>query len=124
MLDMYKRLKEARKDASGFTLIELLIVIVILGVLAGIVVFAVTAFNKDGQQAACKADKKNVEIALEAYYAKHSSRPASGDYAPLTNNTSQYLKEKPSTAHYSFTWNASTGVVSVGAGTDGPPANC
>jgi general secretion pathway protein G len=96
---------------------------VILGVLAGIVVFAVSAFNKDGQLSACKADKKNVEIALEAYYAKNSSRPASGNYAPLTAPAAQYLKEAPSTAHYSFSWDAN-GVVSVGAGTDGPPAGC
>ena len=42
---MYKRIRDARKNESGFTLIELLIVIVILGVLAGIVVFAVAGIN-------------------------------------------------------------------------------
>ena len=67
---MQRRIREVKRDQSGFTLIELLIVIVILGVLAAIVVFAVSAFNKNGQQAACKADFKNVEIADEAYFAK------------------------------------------------------
>src|SRR5437879_5074725 len=67
---MFQRVREARQNESGFTLIELLIVIVILGVLAGIVVFAVQAFNDDGKVSACKADKKNVEIATEAFYAK------------------------------------------------------
>jgi prepilin-type N-terminal cleavage/methylation domain-containing protein len=89
---MYKRLLSARENESGFTLIELLIVIVILGVLAGIVVFAVGAFNDDGKAAACKADKKNVEIAAEAFYAKaspHKFPAASGDLVPL------YLKEAP-----------------------------
>ena len=41
--------REARKNQNGFTLIELLIVIVILGVLAGIVVFAVAAFTDRGK---------------------------------------------------------------------------
>src|SRR4051812_41769259 len=38
--DMYKRLQQSRSE-EGFTLIELLIVIIILGILAAIVVFAV-----------------------------------------------------------------------------------
>ena len=36
----FRRTRARLKDESGFTLIELLIVIVILGVLAGIVVFS------------------------------------------------------------------------------------
>jgi len=83
---MRQRIREIRKNDKGFTLIELLIVIVILGVLAGIVVFAVQAFNNDGVVAACKSDMKNVEIADEAFFAKtgaHASNVAalvSGGY--------------------------------------------
>ena len=47
---MLEQLRKAREEESGFTLIELLIVIVILGVLAGIVVFAVSAFTDGGQR--------------------------------------------------------------------------
>lgn len=65
------RLDAGRQD--GFTLIELLIVIVILGVLAGIVVFAVGGITDRGDTAACKSDKKTLEVAQEAYYAKFSS---------------------------------------------------
>src|SRR4051812_12540500 len=65
---MYERFRAASKssDDSGFTLIELLIVIIILGVLAGIVVFAVGGITDRGAKSACKADIKNVEIASEA----------------------------------------------------------
>jgi general secretion pathway protein G len=73
---MLERIREARRNESGFTLIELLIVIVILGVLAGIVVFAVSGINDDSKTSACKSDKKNVEIAAEAYYAQNKSYPA------------------------------------------------
>jgi general secretion pathway protein G len=90
---MLKRLREIRSDEAGFTLIELLIVVVILGVLSGIVVFAVGQFNNDGVTAACRADKKNVEIADEAMFAKTNAHAAST--AALV--TAGYLKEAPPT---------------------------
>src|SRR3982751_1218460 len=61
----------ARKNDAGFTLIELLIVIIILGLLAGIAVFGVDAFKNDGKDAACNANKKNLEVAAQAFYAKN-----------------------------------------------------
>jgi general secretion pathway protein G len=124
MLERLNALRDERKSQKGFTLIELLIVIVILGVLAGIVVFAVGAFNNDGQLAACKADKKNVEIAIEAYYAQTGSRPASGVYTQLTATPAQYLKEAPNSPHYAFTWDANGNVTAVAGSTDGPPSGC
>jgi general secretion pathway protein G len=69
---MLKRLQEARKNEKGFTLIELLIVIVILGVLAGIVVFAVGGITNKGNASACKSDVKNVTVAVEAWYANQT----------------------------------------------------
>ena len=109
MHNMLERLREARRSgANGFTLIELLTVIVILGVLAGIVVFAVSAFNNDGKAAACNSDSKNVEIAEEAYYAK-SNPHVYTDIATLVS--SGYLKEAPSTANYTISVNTTTGAV-------------
>jgi general secretion pathway protein G len=43
---------------SGFTLIELLIVIVILGILAGIAIFAVQAFQDDAKTACNNANTR------------------------------------------------------------------
>ena len=74
---MLQRLRAARQNDKGFTLVELLIVIVILGVLAGIVVFAVNGITDRGEVAACKADVKTVQVASEAYNAK--SRQLRGD---------------------------------------------
>jgi general secretion pathway protein G len=103
-----QRLAEARKNQSGFTLIELLIVIVILGVLAGIVVFAVAAFTSDGKTTACKADKKSVEVAAEAFRAKTGAYPAAA--ADLTNAPA-YLKSWPNSPDYTITIANGTGVV-------------
>ena len=58
---------------EGFTLIELLIVIVILGILATVVVFSVRGITDQGQENACAADAKTLEVALEAYYAKYGN---------------------------------------------------
>jgi general secretion pathway protein G len=111
---MLEEIRKVRNDESGFTLIELLIVIVILGVLSGIVVFAVSAFNGDGKAVACKSDVKNVEIASEAFYAKSvpQAYPAAGDPGLTALKAAGYLKEVPSTTNgYTITL-AAGGVVS------------
>jgi general secretion pathway protein G len=80
---MLQRLRETRKGDAGFTLIELLMVIVILGVLAGIVVFAVNGITDRGQVSACKAEIKTVQVAQEAYYAKTTPGAYAADAAAL-----------------------------------------
>ena len=59
-----------RRDDRGFTLVELLIVIVILGVLATITVFAVRGITDQGEESACAAEWKNLETAQEANMAQ------------------------------------------------------
>jgi type II secretion system protein G len=95
-----------READGGFTLIELLIVIVILGILAAIVVFAVGSATSDSKVSACKADKNNVDTALEAYKAKNGVYPSGADTAAvigvLTATTTPggpFLKSAPGTTN-------------------------
>jgi prepilin-type N-terminal cleavage/methylation domain-containing protein len=81
----------ATTDESGFTLIELLIVIVVLGILAGIVVFGVGTFKADAEASACNTDKKTTSVAAEAFLAKTGAAPA--NVAALTGGG--YLKAAP-----------------------------
>jgi prepilin-type N-terminal cleavage/methylation domain-containing protein len=72
-----QRIQAIRANDDGFTLIELLIVIVVLGILAGIVVFGVATFRQDAEAAACNANSKTVSVAADAYAAKNGAAPAS-----------------------------------------------
>ena len=56
---------------QGFTLVELLIVIVILGILATITVFAVRGITDKGTTSACRSDQKTIETAVESYFAQY-----------------------------------------------------
>jgi len=59
----------------GFTLVELLIVIVIMGILAGIVVFAVGNLSSNAKTNACATEKATVGTAAEAYKAQMGVYP-------------------------------------------------
>jgi prepilin-type N-terminal cleavage/methylation domain-containing protein len=113
MLNRLLAARETRRNESGFTLIELLIVIVILGVLAGIVVFSVRGISDRGDKSACQANLKTAEVAVEAYYAKNAANPAS-----LAALVPDYLKSDPSAATVDakqrVAYTAATGAVAGG----------
>jgi prepilin-type N-terminal cleavage/methylation domain-containing protein len=56
-------------DDSGFTLVELLLVIVVIGILAATVIFALGSVTGQSAEAACNSDAKTAEVAVQAYVA-------------------------------------------------------
>ena len=74
-------IEESKGKNKGFTLIELLIVIVILGILAAVTVFAVRGITDKGTTNACASDKATVATAVEAYFAQYG-----GTYIPYTGH--------------------------------------
>jgi general secretion pathway protein G len=68
---------------SGFTLIELLIVIVVLGILAATVIFALTGITGQSTTAACQSDAKTYEVAVAAF---ENSPSNSSNNAPTSTD--------------------------------------
>jgi general secretion pathway protein G len=100
---MVQRIRKLQNDGEGgFTLIELLIVIVVLGILAGIVVLGLGTFRDDATTAACKADAKQVQIASDAWMASPSN-PAGTPGADVPFFvTKKLLKAEPTSTGWTY----------------------
>jgi len=70
------RADDKSRVEHGFTLVELLIVVAILGILSGIVVFAVGNLTATAQSNACASEKSTIGTALEAFKAQTGAYPA------------------------------------------------
>ncbi len=89
-MNINKERMQARRD-KGFTLVELLIVVVILGILATVTVFAVRGITDKGQESACDTDMRVMETAVETWYADQSATTA-GDPTEAGLVTAQLLR--------------------------------
>jgi len=89
-----------KNQDKGFTLVELLIVIVILGILATVTVFAVRGITDQGESNACATEKRAVETAIEAYYTQNNQTDATS-LSQLVG-ADAYLKTDPTYVTITF----------------------
>lgn len=128
-------MKMLNNRSRGFTLIELLIVIVIIGILTGISVFALVGSRESARDARRKTDLEQIRSALELYRADCNRYPASLPASPSsltgstctpanTNTYMQSMPADPSSGSYSYSRTSSTSYVLCSRLEDPPsPAN-
>jgi len=103
--------KESRKS---FTLIELLVVVAIIGLLAAVVIVNLNAAQKTSRDAKRKADLATVQNALEQYFQKNGSYPATPNLAETGYcwRLSRGAAETPTCPAYeALEWVPKTGLV-------------
>jgi len=116
-----RRLAEGKEPGlieSGFTLIELLIVIVVLGILAAVVVFALSGVTSSSAQSSCNADAKSVEVAVAAYNTQNGSMPTA-----TTQLVPTYLQSWPNNGTHYVVQLDTTGSGTVFVGPSGSTVN-
>jgi prepilin-type N-terminal cleavage/methylation domain-containing protein len=122
-------------EADGFTLIELLIVIVVLGILAAVVIFALGGITGKSATAACQADGATISTAMAVYNAQNGANPAT-DAALVGNGLQSWPSNSP---HYAFgivsgvlyvdipynsTWNGTPTATGTGVARYTGPSSC
>jgi len=116
----------SKQSQSGFTIVELLIVIVIIGVLAGLVIVTFSGIQSRARDTERQTDIKSVFSHVEAYYAVNGKYPSLAQMNDATwrstnlqgldkealrdpKNTSYNLVSTPATNVYSYAVTASDG---------------
>jgi prepilin-type N-terminal cleavage/methylation domain-containing protein len=108
LLAYYRRLRQRQENGeiNGFTLIELLIVIVVLGILAAVVIFALAGVTGQSATSACQADGNTVSTAMQAFVTQNPGvTPTEGGLLNGTANdgNTAYIQSWPSNdPHYEF----------------------
>jgi prepilin-type N-terminal cleavage/methylation domain-containing protein len=101
------------KQDKGFTLVELLIVIVILGILATVTVFAVRGITQRSQKNACDVELRALDTAVEAYYVDNDQVFPSS-LAELQSGG--YIKDTPDPTKWTVSGGGANELVVTGAG--------
>lgn len=94
-----------KRGAPGFTLLEMMLVVVIIGLLAGVAVFAIGRQGATARIETTKAKMAQVKSAVQTYQLSTGQYPAS-----LQNLVPQYLEKVPTDSwNNPLYYNAQTG---------------
>ncbi len=94
---MRRYVKRKTTDMKGFTLIELMVVIVILGILAGLIVPRIMSRPGEAKQMKARIQIESLETALKLYKLDNG-------FYPTTEQGLQALVEPPETGNVPKNW--------------------
>lgn len=89
--------KKSKNGKSGFTLIELMVVVVIIGILAGLIVPRIMGSDDKAREAKAKMQIESIETALKLYKLDN------GAY-PTTEQGLRALVETPTVGNLAKNW--------------------
>ena len=93
---IFCQLTKIMKKEKGFTLIELLVVIAIIGVLAAFAMVSLGGARSKARDARRLSDMRQVQTALEMYYADLNSYPAAlTPGSSISNGSTVYMSKFP-----------------------------
>jgi prepilin-type N-terminal cleavage/methylation domain-containing protein len=79
------------KQNKGFTIVELLIVIVVIGILAGLVITTYNGIQQKARNTERTTDLKTFQSQLEAYNANNGRYPTSTDLGSTSANNVTFI---------------------------------
>ena len=88
---------QTKSDECGFTLIELMVVIVILGILAGLIVPRIMGRPEEARRMKARVQIESIETALKLYKLDNG-------YYPTTEQGLQALVESPTVGELPRAW--------------------
>jgi len=108
------------KLPKGFSIVELLVVIVIIGILASMTLFAYNRVSKDASLASLKSDMANAAKVLEGFYLANGNYPETINCAIPDSTTSACVRASSDNLFDSYTVNEVDGESTYGISISNP----
>jgi len=85
--------RQQRRQASGFSLVELMVVLVLIGLLAGIVTVNVRHYLIQGKQSTAKAEINTICLALDTFYTTYGRYPTKSEGLGILTRSTERMSE-------------------------------
>lgn len=96
------------RRATGFTLIEVLLVVVILGILAGIALPSLSTAIAKADAAKVVSDARNIQIALQSHLESGGTMPRSSRWGQAPEGLEDHLPENMTFTHKNLDYRLTT----------------